>query len=191
MLIFLNVYYSNFILYGILMSNKKCIGNCIGKNERYIHPFSLTSFKNINNINICPTKTSENICDTNPSINEIVKFMEKPYVYIDYTYLNNEVFENKEVDDIEKWIKTNISKPEKYINRVINIWIKSNIDDLKKYNELLIKVLGKYFIIKKKLDSKKYSKKISEYIQKWIQYANINDFYFDLIYDIENHLKLV
>ena len=172
------------------MSNKKCIANCIGKNENFIHPFSLNIFANSNNINICPTKSIHQECDKNPSINEIIKFMDKPYVYIDYSYLNNEVFENKEVDDIEKWIKYNISKPEKYINRVINIWIKSNIDDLKKYNELLIKVVGKYFITKKKLDSKKYSKDITKYIQKWIQYVNINDFYFDLIYDMENHLKL-
>ena len=184
------------------MSNKKCVGNCIKNGSKTIHPFNLNIIENLNNNEICPTKTTydkktkalsdiSEKCDKITS-DEIINYMNKPYVYIDHSYLIEEVFEINDIDDIKLWMDKNMSKPTRFICRVLNIWIKSNLKDLKKYQQLLIKLVGDISIAKnliKKKDQDKFVKlALPNFIKSWINKVDDKYFYFDIFYDLEKFL---
>ena len=188
------------------MSNKKkCVGNCIGKNDQVIHPFNLNIIQVNDDKEICPTntyydkktKTLNDITDKCKKISDsdIISFMDKPYVYIDHSFLVEEVFRIKEVDEINKWIDNNNSKPSRYIGRVINLWIKSNLKDLKKYDQLLIEILRKFisnklFINNKKISKNDFNEKIlPKFVKQWISKVDNEYFYFDIIDDLEKYLS--
>lgn len=179
------------------MSDKKCIGNCIGKNEKTIHPFNLKIIENLKNNIICPsknyydkkTKKTLDVSDDCNDItkNEILNFMDKPYVYINNFYLLHNVFEINEVDDILLWVNNNISKPTNYITRIINLWIKTNLKELKKYQQLLVKIMGDIIVKKKLIDIKNKNKYLNnilpQFVKLWMKQINHDNFYFDIFYD--------
>jgi len=175
------------------MSDKKCVGKIIKKNDQLIHPFNLNIIENLEDKSICPTKVyfdSKNnrlmdrkYSNKNPAIEEIINYMDKPYVYIDHNYLLKEVFNIKEVDDIEKWIEENSKKPMRYISRVVNLWIKSNLKDIKKYNQLLVKILKSIFNFK---NNKSFN--IEKFVKKWTENINENDFFIDIFEDINKFI---
>ena len=85
-----------------------------------------------------------------------------------------------------------MSKPTRFICRVLNIWIKSNLNDLKKYQQLLIKLVGDISITKnliKKKDQDKFIKlALPNFIKSWINKVDDKYFYFDIFYDLEKFL---
>ena len=185
------------------MSDKKCVGKCISTNEKTIHPFNLRIIENLKNNNICPTKNyydkknkkTTDITEkcNNISHSDIVNFMDKPYVYIDNIFLLENVFKINDVDDIKEWVDNNISKPTRYLGRVVNIWIKINLKELKKYQQLLTKIVGD-IVIKKELIDKKNNEKflikiLPKFIKAWIEKINIDNFYFDIFHDLEKFIN--
>ena len=119
--------------------------------------------------------------------------MDKPYVYIDNIFLLENVFKINDVDDIKEWVDNNISKPTRYLGRVVNIWIKINLKELKKYQQLLTKIVGD-IVIKKGLIDKKNNEKflikiLPKFIKAWIEKINIDNFYFDIFHDLEKFIN--
>lgn len=184
------------------MSDKKCVGNCIKNNEKTIHPFNLTIIENLKNNIICPsknyydkkTKKTLEVTDdcNNITRNEIVNFMDKPYVHINNLYLLHNVFKINEVDDISVWVNDNMSKPTRFITRILNIWIKTNLKELKKYQQLLVKIIGD-IVVRKKIVIKNKEKIINsilpQFVKLWIEKINPDNFYFDIFLDLEIYLK--
>lgn len=186
------------------MSNKNCVGNCIKNNENTIHPFNLNIIDNNSDQVVCPSKTMYNKKNKNLSFvsndcnvlssQEIINYMNKPYVYIDHSYLVDQVFNINEVDDISLWINKNLSNPKRYICRVLNLWIKSNLKDLKKYQQLLIKIIGdvviKKNIVKKKDEDVIRKEILPKFIKSWIDKVDEKYFYFDIFSDLEKFLSM-
>tara|TARA_X000000950_G_C13720678_1_gene580089 strand:- start:20 stop:598 length:579 start_codon:yes stop_codon:yes gene_type:complete len=188
------------------MSNKNCVGNCVKKNEMLIHPFNLNNIINKNE-KMCPTmpyydkksKELKNFSDNCSKIDDtnIINYMNMPYIHLDNSYLLENVFNIREIDDLEKWVKENLKKPINYIGRVINIWIKENLIELKKYQDLLVEIL--FIIISEKENyqktlSKKLIKEFKDkvlpnFIKSWLTKMNPEDFYFDLLNDLEKYLS--
>ena len=188
------------------MSNKKCVGNCVKKNEMLIHPFNLNNIINKNET-MCPTipfydkksKELKNFSEKCSKIDDtnIINYMNMPYIHLDNSYLLERVFNIIEVDDLEKNIKENLKKPIRYISRIINIWVKDNLVDLKKYQDFLVEIL--FLVINEKEDyQKNLSKKLikefrdevlPKFIKTWLSGMNPDDFYFDLLGDLEKYLS--
>ena len=83
------------------------------------------------------------------------------------------------------------------ISRIINIWVKDNLVDLKKYQDFLVEIL--FLVINEKEDyQKNLSKKLikefrdevlPKFIKTWLSGMNPDDFYFDLLGDLEKYLS--
>jgi hypothetical protein len=181
----------------------KCLGNCISKGDKYLHPIKLTIEQN-DKIDTCPTKnfyddfTSSLLwnkkCITHEklSASELSKYMAVPYLNLSITYLLK-MYNIENIDDLNNWINENIleNKPYKYINRIINCWIKENLTDLIKNNNILseiyLKIQKNYWKIK--IDDKDFLKKSQKFISKFFKNIDLSNFNFNLGENLLKHFE--
>lgn len=184
-----------------ILGNRKlnCLGNCVKKDDSFLHPITLTTFKNKNNDNMCPTDLylSKNqafiskVCSKNEIINnkDIVNFMALPYINLDIKIILN-IYKVDTIDKLEEWFENSLeSKSFEYINRILNIWIKYNFNTVKNYyqifEEFYIKINNKFWGKK----NKEQIKNIKKYIEKWFKIKKSDDFNFDLGNDLKKYLS--
>ncbi len=168
----------------------KCFGNGIETNEFFLHPITLTLTKNLNNKKICPTELYykngkayyEKVADENTlSTMDIQRFMALPYLNLNLGQML-QIYKIMNVDDMVVWTNTMLeeNKPYNYIKRIINIWILSNIDELRKNHKiiytLIIKILKHYKL--------QITEDAEDKIEKWIKKKDLNDFDFDIFYNL-------
>ena len=121
----------------------------------------------------------------------------KKYLYIPPIGLSSaellKIYNIHTVDDITTTFDEMLESGENYhtINRILNCWIKNNFDFLKG-NNFLDKIYNKLLSIY--LDSKiikkiNLEKEINSYIKTWLSKKTSNDFDFDLLNDMMNHLN--
>ena len=173
----------------------KCLGNCVGKNEVFLHPITLTLQKNKIDDPVCPTQLyykndklyySDKVKSTHLDTKDIQKFMALPYLNLNIDQILS-IYKIDTIDSLIKWINIKIieKKPYKYVNRIINIWIKSNYNDLHNNNLILSSV---YEIINNKYWSNIMIDNLNEYIDKWFKTTKYDDFYFNLGDDLYNFI---
>ena len=173
----------------------KCLGNCVGKNEIFLHPITLTLQKNKRDEPFCPTQLhykndkiyfSEKVKSTHLDTKDIQTFMALPYLNLNIDQMLS-IYKIDSIDSLIKWVKNNImeNKPYKYINRLINIWIKSNYNDLLNNNKILSSI---YEIINKKYWNNMMIDKMDEYIDNWFKTKKYDDFYFNLGNDLHDYM---
>lgn len=185
--------------------NLKCIGDCVEPGEKYLHPITLFIVDNLNNETTCASKfhldkkTNENkyhkkcIPKEIISNNNLKKFMALPYLNLGLEQLLG-FYDIVSIDNLVKWIDEQISenKTYPYTNRMINTWIKVNHETLIDNNELLvdiyIKIVKKYFKIRKVSDSL-LEKEIRFFISKWLKDTPNDDFKFNLGNDLNKYLS--
>jgi hypothetical protein len=96
------------------------------------------------------------------------------------------------IDDIINYIDNNIDNNKlRQIIRLLKCWIRINLNNLQLYIHIIeniyIKILYKYFNIKKDLD---LENNIKDYIKYWIKKNNNNTvFNLDLFYDLVIYYK--
>jgi hypothetical protein len=182
----------------------KCLGNCIPKGEKYLHPIKLT-IENNNNNNICPTKhdydgISSNAqwdikCLTHEKLSafELSKYMSIPYINLSPRYLLK-IYNINNIDDLIKWINQNINnkQPYNYINRIVNIWIKINIELLLVNNKILYEIYldfqKKYWKIN--IDDKIFLKETEKFIKKYFKKLELIEFDFNIGNNLYNFLVI-
>lgn len=201
------------------MSKNNCVGNCIKKGESVIHPFNLNIWFNEIFDEACPItgkydKESKSIdeiksnCDGRvKSEEQLINFMNKPYVNVNDNYLINDVFNVNKIDDLERWVNSNLDKPIRYINRILNLWIKLNFNDIKNEikklgdrsldeNFLLVKIYLKLLKSKNlKYEKANMTKILPKFIKAWfkekinLNKTEIDDFSFNLLEDLQKYLS--
>ena len=168
----------------------KCFGNSVETNDFFLHPITLALSRNDSNKRVCPSELHYKDgkpyyampSDENKLSNmDIQRFMALPYLNLNLGQML-QIYDIMNVDDIVRWVDTMIehNKPYSYIKRIINIWIRYNVEDLKKNNKIiysLIKKITKHYKINLKTDAE-------EQINKWIQNKDLNDFDFDIFYQL-------
>jgi len=167
----------------------KCLGNCVDKDEQYLHPIYLYILKNTGSNNkICPSENYDKskICTPNDKISEIQvqNYMALPYINLSTDKIIK-IYDVENIDNLTSWFYNNLKKKVsfQFINRLLNIWIKNNYEIVKDFNNIFhdfyLKLLEKYY------PEKKYIKnKIGDFINKWLETKNLNDFVFDLGNDL-------
>jgi hypothetical protein len=117
-------------------------------------------------------------------------------MYIPPVTINSETLLNlynmNNIDDIINYIDNNIDNNKlRQIIRLLKCWIRINLNNLQLYIHIIeniyIKILCKYFNIKKDLD---LENNIKDYIKYWIKKNNNNTvFNLDLFYDLVIYYK--
>ena len=178
--------------------NIKCLGDCVGTGEYFLHPITLGLSKNNNTTKkYCPSEfhydkdgpTYAKQCSSDISSFDIQRFMTLPYLNLNLDQLLD-IYKIYNIETLIKWIDNKIEEklPLSYINRIINIWIKSNYNILIKNNNLIsdiyIKINKKYW----KFDNESINKSIILYIKKWFKHTKHNEFDFDLGKDLLDYI---
>lgn len=164
------------------------------------NPLCLTKFKVTDDKNISQFTYKNYKCINN--LDNYNKYMYLPPIGINSSELLK-IYEIKDsIDSLNNWIKTNGKINYFTMNRILNAWLKNNFDTLKSYNNVLVKMYLEllliyldYDIIKKIKDddtyeSKNINKDIDNYIDYWFEKKNPNDFEFDLLNDMIEHITL-
>ena len=174
----------------------KCTTDCINSNESMIHPVSLLYIRNKYDDKQC---LHDNIlskdlvikCDKDKlSLDELVKHMEVPSIYIDP--IDMVLFYNIEkIDDLESWIDSNYKdKPFDTINRIFNMWIYANIVNLKLFNNVLVSIIKKLLIFNfNDIKEKHIDNELKNYVDYWLKKINKEQFEYNLIGDFKNYLN--
>jgi hypothetical protein len=196
-----------------LIKNEEIIN--LKKNSKLLHPITGEPLTNIDKDNICLTKfkyspnnaiTTYNSYKCINNLDNYNKYMYTPPIGISSSDLLKIYSINNNIDDLDNWINNTLNesiRPNYFtINRIMNAWIKNNFDTLKSYNNILEKIY--YNLLQLYLDSdiinkidkddiytfKNIKKDIKNYIDYWFNKKNPNEFDFDLLTDIIEHIKL-
>jgi len=174
----------------------KCTSDCVNRNEGMIHPVSLLDIQNGENDKRC---SHNNIllngfitpCEKNElSLDELIKHMEVPSIYIDP--IDIVLFYNiKTIDDLELWIDGNYkNKPFDTVNRIFNMWIYANIDNLKLFNNVLVSIIKKLLILNfNDIKEKHIDNELKNFVDYWLKKINKEQFEYNLIGDFKNYLN--
>ena len=183
-------------------------------NSQILHPLStawidnntqntmcLTKFKITDNKNISTYKNYK--CINN--LDNYNKYMYVPPVGISSQDIIK-IYEIENQDSLYTWIIKKIKNDQKpnyfTINRVLNAWIKNNLDTLKSYNNILEKIYLELLLIyldndiinkindNDSYESKNINKDIKNYIDYWFDKKNPDEFDFDLLNDMIDHITI-
>lgn len=97
------------------------------------------------------------------------------------------------IDDLDNWLNKNLDNKTYFtINRVLNAWIRINYSLLINHNKILEKIINKIILkyFNDKIDKLKInlSKKITEFVDKWIKNNSENNYRLNLIDDFMDNL---
>jgi hypothetical protein len=171
--------------------------NEIKKNDIYLDPFTLEIGENTNNESIYLTKyyfdDNKNLLNTTKNKNNILlndKFMLIPPLLIS---TNNflKIYDINCLNELIIYIDKNLeTKSYDSLNRIINCWIRDNFEDLKKNNKILcniyFKIFNNFYNYK---DEKDFIKNTSNYIEKWFNLNDKDNFKLNLGNDIKKYLS--
>lgn len=181
--------------------------NIIDNNQdKYLHPndLSLLTVPDANTNNIFTLSKyyilNNKIKDTSKPINNVLKSKlnidNSKYMLTPSVILSSEsilqLYKIESIDDLVLTINNFIVDNKNFntINRILNSFIKANLNDLKKNNKIIYKIIidlfKNYF---PRFEIKNNEIKILEYIKKWFNEKNDNEFNFNLFYDIKNFLN--
>jgi hypothetical protein len=171
--------------------------NEIKKNDIYLDPFTLEIGENTNNESIYLTKyyfdDNKNLLNTTKNKNNVLlndKFMLTPPLLIS---TNNflRIYDINCLNELIIYIDKNLkTKSYDSLNRIINCWIRDNFEDLKKNNKILcniyFKIFNNFYNYK---DEKDFIKNTSNYIEKWFNLNDKDNFKLNLGNDIKKYLS--
>jgi hypothetical protein len=167
-----------------------CYSNPVDKNEIFLHPITLELVKNKHEYKICPTeiykegnellyaKKAEN---TNYNKEKIQSFMALPYINFNIENILD-IYNVSNIDTLLTFVNKMIEEDMEFntINRVLNLWIKNNFDDIIDNHNIIVKIIDKLLKHFKKTDVNDIDKRI----KNWFESKNVNDFYFNLISEL-------
>ncbi len=181
--------------------------NIIDNNQdKYLHPndLSLLTIPDANKNNIFTLNKyyilNNKIKDTSKLINNELKSKSnidnRKYMLTPSVILSSEsilqLYKIESIDDLVLIINNFIVDNKNFntINRILNSFIKAHLNDLKKNNKIIYKIiidLFKNYFPRFEIENNEI--KILEYIKKWFNEKNDNEFNFNLFYDIKNFLN--
>ena len=126
------------------------------------------------------------------SIEELVKYMEVPFVNLSLDSLLN-FYKVDNLDDLTYLVERYIGRkePEQTILRVVNTWMIDNMDNLTRLNSQMIAIfwnIKKTFWTDINLDETKFDKIVKKYFLKWNKKKK-EEFYLNFPENLYNHLK--
>lgn len=180
----------------------KCIGNCVEKDNKFLHPITLQLITNKSKNNKCATKyhldnnnkgSFIKNCNKDDKLDnfELINYMALPYINLSIKQIIN-IYKVNSIDNLIEWVENNIknNKPFEHINRILNIWMKDNYNIVKDFNDifndLYLKIYNNYW---KKNKIKDVKNKIDKFINKWLKNNKETNFSFDLGNDLKKYLS--
>ena len=180
----------------------KCNGTCIKKKKKGFSYSNGRFYNNTGNKAICTgfyydqdskwtgIKHVENC--PKKSIQELVKYMEVPFVNLSLDSLLN-FYKIGNIEDLTDLVNRYINRkePEKNILRIINVWMIDNSSDLSRLNTQMINIfwnIKQSFWDNINLDKSKFDKIVKKYYLKWNNKRK-DDFYLNFPKNLYNHLK--
>jgi hypothetical protein len=174
---------------------KQLSDNPLKKGTSGIHPLTLEIVSNEENVDVIATqlhlgkdifeiytpKTNKNIIKSRNDIDN----MQYPDLSLPLTdYIN--IYDIDTDEELFSSLKNMVNKNalEDTIFRIVNLYVRIKFKELKKINNLLIKIF-KIIFKNKKLENDEF---INEFIKKWFENNNEDDFKLNICNDFKNYL---